>query len=617
MGSKWQACGMRTILWVIAGLIALAPAPRPAMAIRIVTYNLLNYSGGRASEYKTVLNEVQPDVIIVQEMLAGYQTSFLNNVLNAPDGPGGYAMATFTPGGGLENALYYRAGTITYAGSADHIDLATSPRPTDRWRLGLVGYSSDESKFYVYSMHLKASQGYESQRFAAAQIIRANANAFPEGTHFMYGGDFNLYTSTEPAYQEFIGSQADNDGRGFDPINQPAAWHDHPASAPIHTQSTNRDNPDPPSGASTGGLDDRFDFLLVSAAMLDSDGLSTVADTYKAYGNDGNHLNDDINDNPMIPEGWVIADALHGASDHLPVLMDVQAPAEIAYIPASVFGDVIVGAVAEEELTVTNSGDLALFGYIDALEYDFVAPAGYSAPAGTFVDEAGGGGSPHTITMLTGTSGDRNAVLEVHNNSPDMPVRYVSMMGSVKDHAVPSTDPGTQILSADLDFGTHGVGGFSDQTAEVHNVGYNPLQSLLEVHDHNLSGDARFSVPGFAPAGATDLPAQFVVHFDDTGAPPGPYAATLEFLTRDDTSLPGWTGQPAVTFNLAATVDVGTPKGDLDRSGVVDIPDIPLFVTLLLDPAVATPEDREIADMNSDQANDGRDIQLFVGALTP
>ena len=48
-----------------------------------------------------------------------------------------------------------------------------------------------------------------------------------------------------------------------------------------------------------------------------------VEGTYWAVGNDGNHFNDAINDGNNNSVSEEIADALHDASDHLPVYMDV------------------------------------------------------------------------------------------------------------------------------------------------------------------------------------------------------------------------------------------------------------------------------------------------------
>ena len=48
-----------------------------------------------------------------------------------------------------------------------------------------------------------------------------------------------------------------------------------------------------------------------------------IDDSYTAFGNDGNHFNDAINSGNNFSVSEQIADALHDASDHLPVYMDV------------------------------------------------------------------------------------------------------------------------------------------------------------------------------------------------------------------------------------------------------------------------------------------------------
>jgi hypothetical protein len=109
----------------------------------------------------------------------------------------------------------------------------------------------------------------------------------------------------------------------FDPINQLGLWHANAGFAPYHTQSPHNNNSSlgspPPPGGSNGGMDDRFDFLLISATLQDAIGLTYTTSTYRAFGNDGLHFNNDINDAPVQP----LADALHASSDHLPVQMEL------------------------------------------------------------------------------------------------------------------------------------------------------------------------------------------------------------------------------------------------------------------------------------------------------
>ncbi|HKQ47705.1 MAG TPA: DUF5689 domain-containing protein [Phycisphaerae bacterium] len=301
---------------------------------RIVTYNLLNYSGSSArnAAFKKLTNAMQADVIIAQEVNgSGGASGFLTNVLNAADGPGGYAMAEFTDGPDTDNALYYRTIKLDYT-NGNHVVLATALRNVDRWFLSHDGQGA-AGQFYVYSAHLRAGQGQTNvdARAAEAAIMRADANALPGGSRFIYAGDFNLYNGNiadlpdNPAETAWGNLTAVGAGRGNDPISQIGIWHANGAFDSYHTQSPHNDNPGAPGNATGGGMDDRFDFMLVSDNMLGGgSGLKYLTGTYKAYGQDGNHLNLDINDPPTIPEGTFIADQLHSASDHLPVVMEVR-----------------------------------------------------------------------------------------------------------------------------------------------------------------------------------------------------------------------------------------------------------------------------------------------------
>ena len=57
--------------------------------------------------------------------------------------------------------------------------------------------------------------------------------------------------------------------------------------------------------------------------------------------------------------------------------------------------------------------------------------------------------------------------------------------------------------------------------------------------------------------------------------------------------------------------------GDMNANGVVDMPDVPLFVTLLLDPPAADADQQLRGDMNEDASNDAADLGLFVSSLAP
>lgn len=70
----------------------------------------------------------------------------------------------------------------------------------------------------------------------------------------------------------------------------------------------------------SGGVDDRFDFLLLSPSLMQR----YTAGSYTAFGNDGQHFNNSINAEPANSiVSQTVANALFDASDHLPVYLDL------------------------------------------------------------------------------------------------------------------------------------------------------------------------------------------------------------------------------------------------------------------------------------------------------
>ena len=132
-------------------------------------------------------------------------------------------------------------------------------------------------------------------------------NRLPRNSTFVVCGDLNLYKSDEKAYKNLTGTEADNDGRVNDPVNRPGKWHDSAAFALLHSQSPRTRQF---GGGASGGLDDRFDFILVSDRGLTNPKLAYVKDCYSVYGNDGKHFNKAINVPPYSYPKY-ITDALY------------------------------------------------------------------------------------------------------------------------------------------------------------------------------------------------------------------------------------------------------------------------------------------------------------------
>ncbi len=289
--------------------------------LKVASYNVLNYPGNssatRNPEFRKVLRAMNPDVLIVQEMTSSAGVSeFLSQVLNNGQ-PGTYANAPFSNGPDSDNALFYKPARVSFL---SQIVLGTMLRDINGYVLRPSGVFSDSLDFRVYSAHFRSSMGEESARFAEADTLRNHLNSLGPG-YYIVGGDFNLYTSSEAAYQELIGSQSDNDGRVYDPLGMPGSWHDNATFAAIHTQSPRVANLG--DGGATGGLDDRFDFLLPTFPFQTLPGWQLVPGSYITYGNDGAHFGQAVNNgtNFVVPDS--IADALHAASDHLPVMLSI------------------------------------------------------------------------------------------------------------------------------------------------------------------------------------------------------------------------------------------------------------------------------------------------------
>jgi endonuclease/exonuclease/phosphatase family metal-dependent hydrolase len=550
------------IVAAAAALIVLLP--QPSSALRVVTYNVLNFPGStgaaREDDFRTVIEQLDADVIVVQEMLS--QTGvdqFLNNVLNF-GAPGEYAAAPFYNGYDTDNALFYRVATVDFVSMQR---LTTALRDINEYVVRPVGYSSTAARFAVYSAHLKAGSTSTDQtkRLAEATILRNHTNQFDEGHNFMLGADLNIRSSSEAAYQKIVGSEANNNGRFLDPLNAPGNWHDNSSFAWLHTQSPRTTAF---GGGATGGMDDRFDQILISYALYDGEGMDYIDGSYVSYGNDGYHFNTAINSGTNYAVGATIANALHEAADHLPVYADFQLPARIDAAVSLGFGDAIVDCYVALPLLVENVASPPA----DELDYELAAPGGFSTPAGPHQLEAGET-ADHDVSMDTAVPGTRAGTLVVSSDDVDHPTWDVDLTGTVLDHALPSLDGSSVVLADTLDFGSHGEGEFAPIDFSVFNLDCSGLRALLEVHSAEFEGgDGRFGfVGGFGPELVGASPAVYSLEFDGAGAAEDSlYSAVLTLRTRDDTSVRGWSDLDDLVLHLSAFVQSGSsaPESEVD-----------------------------------------------------
>jgi endonuclease/exonuclease/phosphatase family metal-dependent hydrolase len=544
--------------------VTLAAAP-PAHALRVVTWNLALYPdynlAARQPYFRTVMANIAADVLIVQELNSSAgRDSFLTNVLNVVE-PGQWAASSFftlqsfpTAEGG---AIFYKSAKVGISFTSQFT--TSGPRDVLLTRVTPVGYTNINGTFRVYSIHLKAggpATADSTTRRLECTDIRSTLNQAPANTNFLIGGDTNFYGAYEGGYVRLTESQADNDGRGVDPLNMPGDWHVIVGYAPYDTQCPCLSGCGSFSG---GGLDDRFDLFLGSTAISNGEGVDVVPGGYFAYGNDGNHFNDDVNGGGFnTAVGITIATALRNASDHLPVVCTVQVASKIAAESQLDFGTVIVGATANQTLHVTDSA----VAPADDLDYTLGAPAGFTAPGGP-LSALAGATNFNTIGMSTASTGVKSGTLVVSSDAPDSLTKNVLLSGRVLAHAVPSLDSTITLTNGTLDLGNVETGGFRDSTVAVFNRGYTSLQARLSVNNGVISGgDGRFSiVGGFTPSLVAGAGQRYTIHFDDSGATKdSTYDATLTFANSDE-ALPGASTLPVLSVHLTARPKPGNNVG--------------------------------------------------------
>ncbi len=288
----------------------------------IMTYNILNYpitdTTSRNPYFRIIFSNIQPDILVVQEMISQQGVNaFLNKIL-LPNNPH-YQAGTFIDGFDTDNAIFYKSNLFTFLSNTP---IRTALRDINEFRLV---YNLTGDTIIIYSVHLKASDSLQNELLRAAEVdsLRQRTNSLPPNSNFIVLGDFNIYRSGELAYQKLINQSSP--GYVIDPLNLTGTWN-NPLYSIHHTQSTRTRQ----FGDGTpGGLDDRFDMILMSQAVWDSGGITFIPSSYFAFGNDGNHYNDSINNPPNTAVGQLIADALHYSSDHLPVIASFQFPSNV------------------------------------------------------------------------------------------------------------------------------------------------------------------------------------------------------------------------------------------------------------------------------------------------
>jgi len=324
--------------WVLIVGLGLFDSVHAGDTLRVMTYNLL-YFGSSTSDctpsinvqsvkeghLRTIIPYVHPHIIGFQEVgpSSAVTLSILNNVLNTA-GETRWARANLMnpSGSSIVSILYYDNQKL---GVSRQFPISTPVRDIMYYRMFYrqIPPSGDTIWLNVVVLHLKAGSApsdtaTRAQETAELMLYLDQQNL---NENLLVMGDMNVTSSSELAYSQLVNHPLP-DNRLYDPINRPGTWNNNSAFALWHTQSTRTSGTVCFSG---GGLDDRFDQILVNRRVLgDSAGVRYIPGSYRSIGNDGQRFQGNVQSpfNSSVPVA--VANALFNVSDHLPVVLDVQ-----------------------------------------------------------------------------------------------------------------------------------------------------------------------------------------------------------------------------------------------------------------------------------------------------
>ena len=308
-----------TRLVLLCGFILCVFLANHTFATKIVSWNICNFPskalGIGKDAITSVIASLDFDMLVVQEMEshAGVEI-FLKEVIQATSKGKKFKAAPFFDGPDTDNAVYYNRKKYKFLSS---LQIPTKNRDISEYTFRIRRGKEKGTVFHVFSVNFTEgnTSRAKKRRKKEALTLRNHLNTLGPNSFYVICGTFNLSSGTEESYKILLDTMDKNFGYVVDPAVYDAAWHGKKKYAYFHTQSTRKNALT--SGYEGGGLDDRFDAIFASPTFNIGE--------YFVYGNDGKHLNRSVDWplNNSIP--YNVARALHNASDHLPVCIDIEA----------------------------------------------------------------------------------------------------------------------------------------------------------------------------------------------------------------------------------------------------------------------------------------------------
>jgi endonuclease/exonuclease/phosphatase family metal-dependent hydrolase len=309
------------------------------------------------SALREILAYVKPDIFTVNEI--GNEEYYSNRILDSCLNVRGVhhwqrGTLTQTSGGSsnsLANMIFYNARKLTLY---SHFHIPNAVRDFNVYRLYVHTMDlidGDTAFLTVIVAHLKAGIDAAEDRRLQVSVLTHRLDEIGLSDNYILCGDFNIYTSEEPAYQLLV-NHSNPAVRFYDPVNRLGKWSENAVFSDIHTQSTHTGG----SCFAGGGMDDRFDFILISEKILNGfDKIRALTDTYHAVGQDGNRFNQSINSPPNEALPTSMADALYNMSDHLPISMFLTVEGSVAARDCAAVFDFSVNNPVQNQLYIAIS----------------------------------------------------------------------------------------------------------------------------------------------------------------------------------------------------------------------------------------------------------------------
>ena len=337
---------------------------------KLMFYNVLNYPlqepASRIQDLGVILDDYRPDLFMICELNneegADNILSVLQNI-NSNYQRAVFQLNTSDDNLGdqndLQNMLFYDTTKFIL----ENQTIVTSTyRDFNHYELKLNTVDQATNPVYLdaFVTHLKSSSGTDNQQLRLSMVndFVAYLETLPSDRNVVFSGDLNLYTASEPAFQELL--DVTNNITFVDPANRVGSWSNNTNYLDVFTQSTRTQSG---LGGATGGFDDRFDFIMTSENMLTNTDIYYVSDSYQVYGNNNNSncYNQEINSSDCDGADFnqTIRNSLYTMSDHLPVILELQTTEELGVNDAVYNNGIkIVGSnvVSERlQLRITNS----------------------------------------------------------------------------------------------------------------------------------------------------------------------------------------------------------------------------------------------------------------------